>query len=547
MLKIINNITSKFSLTVKFIPPIVGAILLSMASGALFLISEAKDSTEQQLNIAKQAFQAEQNHAQQALNNALKSKSDSIGRFMAKTATDFIISYDFTALTQFQEEATKDPDVSYSAYLKPDKTPFTAFKKSPDNKQILEYTYPIISEGETIGYVLLGMSKKSIEGGMISAQKRINSAIQDAQGTANKSRDRFIAIMLIDIIAIIIIVSTVVFLLFHFHIVKPLRNTQKLIKGLAEGEGDLTVSLPVNNSDEINTLHLHINAFIGSLRNMISIIVGEVQHLEQQSSTLHQQSSEMSQSSFNLSQNTTQVATAMNQMSATVHEVSRSANEAAKAAENGRNEADHGFDVVKEAVTGIGNLSSEVENAAGVITRLAEGSERISTVLDVINGIAEQTNLLALNAAIEAARAGEQGRGFAVVADEVRTLASRTHQSTLEIREMIDMVQNSTKDAVSAMSRGQEAATISVQQAEAVGSSLNTIIEKVSAISDMTTQIASAAEQQSCTAEEINKNLETINEITNDSASTANDTTTSSSEITEMTTRLNNLVGQFKI
>ena len=547
MLKIINNITCKFSLTAKFIPPIVGAILISMAAGALFLISEAENSTEQQLNIAKQAFQAEQNHAQQALNNALKSKSDSIGRFMAKTATDFIISYDFTSLTQFQEEATKDPDVSYSAYLKPDKTPFTAFKKSSSIKQILEYTYPIISEDETIGYVLLGMSKQSIEGGMISAQKRINSAIQDAQETANQSRDRFISIMLIDIIAIILIVSTVVFILFHFHIVKPLRNTKNLIKGLAEGEGDLTVSLPVNNTDEINTLHLHINAFIGSLRNMISIIVGEVQHLEQQSSTLHNQSSEMSQSSFNLSQNTTQVATAMNEMSATVHEVSRSANEAAKAAENGRSEAGHGFDVVKEAVTGIGNLSNEVENASDVITRLAEGSENISTVLDVINGIAEQTNLLALNAAIEAARAGEQGRGFAVVADEVRTLASRTHQSTLEIREMIDMVQNSTKDAVSAMSRGKDAATISVQQAEAVGSSLNTIIEKVSAISDMTTQIASAAEQQSCTAEEINKNLETINEISNDSASTANDTTASSSEITEMTTRLNNLVGQFKI
>jgi len=547
MFNLLNTITSKFNLSAKFIPPIVAAILISMSAGALFMISEAKNSSEQQLGIAKQAFQAEQGHAQSALNNALKSKSDSIGRFMSKTAVDFIISYDFTSLTQFQAEASKDPDVSYSAYLKPDKTPFTAFKKPETANKISEYTYPIVSEGENIGYVLLGMSNKSIENGIISAQKRIDSAIQSAQDASKGSMDRFITIMIVDIVAIILIVSTIVFLLFHFHIVKPLRYTQNMIKGLAEGEGDLTVSLPVNNKDEINTLHLHINAFIESLRNMISIVVDEVRNLETQASTLHQQSSEMSQSSFDLSQNTTQVATAMNEMSATVHEVSRSATEAAKAAENGRQEADHGHEVVQTAVNGIGNLSSEVESAAEVITRLAEGSERISTVLDVINGIAEQTNLLALNAAIEAARAGEQGRGFAVVADEVRTLASRTHESTLEIREMIDMVQNSTQDAVSAMSRGKEAATVSVKQAEAVGESLNMIIEKVTAISDMSTQIASASEQQSCTAEEINRNVETINSISNLTANTANETTASSSEITEMTTRLNNLVGQFKI
>ena len=547
MFKVMNRLGNNFNLTTKFIPPIVVAILVTMIAGAMFLIAETKSSTEQQLSIAKQAFQEEQNQAQSALSMALKSKSDSIGRFMAKTASDFIISYDFTALTQFQAEATKDPDVAYSAYLKPDKTPFTAFKKNGDAKQIIEYSYPIISEDETIGHVLLGMSTKSIKDGTASAQLRIDAAIQSAQSASDKSLDRFVTIMMVDIVAIIVIVSSIVYFLFLFYIVKPLRNTQSLIKGLAEGEGDLTVSLPVNNKDEINTLHVYINAFIESLRNMISIIAGEVNHLEDQSNTLHQQSSEMSQSSFDLSQNTTMVATAMNQMSATVHEVARSATEAATAAENGRSEADHGHKVVKTAVNGISNLSNEVENAATVITRLAEDSERISTVLDVINGIAEQTNLLALNAAIEAARAGEQGRGFAVVADEVRTLASRTHESTLEIREMINMVQSSTHDAVSAMSRGQDAATVSVKQAEAVGESLNAIIEKVTAISEMSTQIACASDEQSSTAEEINRNVETINNISNMTANTANETTTSSSEITEMTTRLHSLVGQFKI
>lgn len=543
MFKALNN----FNLTIKFIPPIIAAILISMLVGAQFMINEAERSSHDQVAIAKNAFKAEQDHANQALNEALKSKSNSIGRFMSKTAVDFIISYDFTSLTQFQEEASKDPDVAFAAYLKPDKTAMTSFTKPEIAEQVIEYQFPIISEEETIGYVLLGMSKKSINDGIANAQQRIDSAIQSAQLAADNSMTRFMTIMSIDMVAIVTIVTVVIFLLFKINIVKPLNETRQLIKGLAEGEGDLTVSLPVKNKDEINTLHVHINAFIGSLRDMIRTIAGEISHLDKEAGTLNQHSSEMSQNSGNLNNITTQVATAMNEMSATVQEVARSSSEAAQAAEAGRSEASQGQDVVKTAINGIATLSNEVENAAAVITKLAENSERIGIVLDVINGIAEQTNLLALNAAIEAARAGEQGRGFAVVADEVRTLASRTHESTLEIREMIDMVQNSTKDAVGAMTQGQDAAKTSVSQAEAVGESLRTIIERVTVISDMSTQIASAAEQQSCTTEEINRNVETINEISTTTSVTADETAQSSSDITAMAQRLNNLVNQFKI
>jgi len=547
MFKLANSLGNKLNLTAKFIPPIMASILVTMIIGAVFVISEAENSTREQLRIAKTSFQAEQKHASTELTRALKSKSDSIGRFMSKTAIDFIISYDFTSLTQFQAEASKDPDVAYAAYLKPDKSPMTAFKKTTGDMSIVEYRYPIINEGETIGYVLLGMSKKTMNDGIAQSEKRIAAAIALVKSSADSSLKRFFTIMGIDMLAIVIVVAIVMFMLFQFNIVRPLRNTQKLIQGLSAGEGDLTVHLPVKNKDEINTLHLHINNFIESLRNMIDIIASEVKLLDKQSGTLKLQSTEMSQSSFDLSQHTTQVATAMSEMSATVQEVAHSAAGAAEAAENGRQEADTGQNVVRTSIAGIANLSSEVENAATVITKLAEGSEHISTVLDVINGIAEQTNLLALNAAIEAARAGEQGRGFAVVADEVRTLASRTHDSTLEIREMINMVQQSTHEAVNAMSKGQNAAKLSVDQSEAVGESLRSIINKVSEISDMTTQIASAAEQQSCTTEEINQNIETINMITSTTSETAANTAESSTEITEMASRLNSLVGQFKI
>lgn len=547
MFNSISKLTAKFGLTTKFIPPIIAAVLVSMIIGALFMINEAQRANEVQLTIAESAFKAEQEHANDALNKALKSKADSIGRFMSKTAVDFILSYDFTALTQFQAEASKDTDVAFAAYLKPDESAMAAFDKPESAHKILEFKYPIVNEGDTIGYVLLGMTTKSINEGTARAQKRIDAAIMSAKDSSADSMTRFMTIISIDMIAIVAIVTLVIYFLFQINIVRPLRQTRTLIKGLAEGEGDLTVHLPVHNKDEINTLHVHINAFIESLHAMIESIVAEVKRLDDESAILQGHSNEMSTNADRLNDNTTQVATAMNEMSATVQEVARSSAEAATAAENGREEANQGKDVVKTAINGIASLSSEVENAADVITKLAENSERISTVLDVINGIAEQTNLLALNAAIEAARAGEQGRGFAVVADEVRTLASRTHESTLEIREMIDMVQSSTQDAVKAMSQGQDAAKASVEQAKAVGTTLQSIIDKVTVISDMSTQIASAAEQQSSTTEEINKNIVTINEISGNTSVTSSETNQSSSEITDMASRLNNLVSKFKI
>jgi len=244
---------------------------------------------------------------------------------------------------------------------------------------------------------------------------------------------------------------------------------------------------------------------------------------------------------------TSQVVAAMNEMTATVQEVARNATEAASAASSADSAAAEGKRVVIGTMSAIESLSSEINAAANVIGQLEKDSENIGTVLDVIKGIAEQTNLLALNAAIEAARAGEQGRGFAVVADEVRTLASRTQQSTQEIQEMIEKLQVGAQSAVKVMDESRAKAEDSVTQAASAASSLETITNSVSLINDMNTQIATAAEQQSAVAEEINKNILNISDIVDRTADGASQTSTASDELANLAIQLQQLVNQFKV
>ncbi|KJH87794.1 chemotaxis protein [Pseudomonas fluorescens] len=330
-------------------------------------------------------------------------------------------------------------------------------------------------------------------------------------------------------------------------IARPLKQMVAMLDDIAQGEGDLTRRLTSDRADELGAIAKGFNTFLGKLQGMITQVVTSVQSVSDSSEHTADIAIRTNQGVHKQMSEIDQVATAVHEMTATAQDVARNATQAAQAASHADQAASQGMQIVRDTSTSIGALAVEIGKAVGVVQTLAKDSENINAILTAIRGIAEQTNLLALNAAIEAARAGEQGRGFAVVADEVRNLAQKTQQATEEIQSMIQQLQQGTRDVVRVMEDSQHRTDESVQHAAKAAQALETITQAVSVINDMNTQIASAAEEQSAVADDINRNVINIGQVANEVASGADESSAASAGLTKLAEQQRRLINQFKV
>jgi methyl-accepting chemotaxis protein len=349
------------------------------------------------------------------------------------------------------------------------------------------------------------------------------------------------------VVALVLVFLAIGYLYGGFYV-----STRATLKGFGNtldqvAAGDMTVRVKVNSQDELGELGQVFNATVAKIRDLIELVGQTVTEVERQADRVELVSGESSQAVSAQRGQIEQVAAAMNQMSATAQEVARSAAAAVGSAQSVNDETVNGRAMVESQVGSIQRLASEIDQSVNVINQLAADSASISQVLDVIKGIAGQTNLLALNAAIEAARAGEQGRGFAVVADEVRNLAKRTHQSTEEIEQMIGRLQSGVGATVTAMNGSHQMVESTVSQSAQVQHALENILGAVGMIVDQNQQIAAAAEQQTAVAHDIDMNIVEINQAGERTAEGAVQTEQASRELSDQVARLKELISAFRV
>lgn len=381
------------------------------------------------------------------------------------------------------------------------------------------------SVGDTLGVLSVSIPMANVHEAMLGSLKRTGGLL----------------------VSIIVASLVMVYFLLHKFILAPLGQLNAITQDIAAGEGDLTKRVPVTGKDELGELAGNVNQFIEKLQRAIRRVGEVTDQVASASAELSATADEMAKGADTQTQRMAQSATAVEEMTMTASEVARNSQEAANIAFETTKTAQSGHSVVEETVAGMQQLSEAVGQSATIIITLGKSSDQIGEIVRVIEDIADQTNLLALNAAIEAARAGEQGRGFAVVADEVRKLAERTTKATKEIGDMIRQIQKDTKSAVSSMEEGTGKVTSGVELASKTGDALTRIQEMVQSTASMIQQIAGAAEEQSTATRQIASDLETVAQVTRESSSGSSESAKASHDLSILATELQSIVGNFRV
>ena len=405
------------------------------------------------------------------------------------------------------------------------------------------------ADSQAASELSFGVSEEQFEAmrGAIDKLGEMDDAAANAEGLAAIELGKAISLQQGAIVAFGLIVCLLLVLGFPVLVTKPLHDLLNRIEQIADGDGDLRVRLEVLSSDELGRLSDAFNRFLDKLQPLIKEVGRVTEEVESSAKSLAGMAIANDRLISSEHAAVDQVSTAATQMSSAVNEVARNAQNAADAARNAEVQSRDGAQVVSATINSIRQLAQEVESASVTIQALEQEATNIGAVLAVIRGIAEQTNLLALNAAIEAARAGEQGRGFAVVADEVRALAARTQDSTKDIQTMIERLQVGVQNAVKATNAGSSKARESVDQAAGVDQALTDTSDSVQRINDMTAQIATACEEQSSVTEEIARNITDIRDLSNKASKTSEQSAQASQRLSELSHDLAKLVGRFRV
>ena len=516
------------------------------------LIESKKDSLK---NIVESAITTAQEANQRNLSKeALKNEILNRLRAINYEGGNYVFVYERAPAPHNFKNLAYNPDPSKEGLVSPDNTKLQGLLSDlfsvaeSSNKEFYSYEWPNPTNNgaveNKISYATtLPEFDFMIGTGLYTSD--ITAMVREAEAQLNKNIKNTLFILIGSTLGVILF-SLIIGYIVSRTVTKPIQNVITTMSDIANGEGDLTARLPEQGTDELSQLGKEFNTFTSKIQSIIKEVDSTTHQVASSSEELSSVAKETRENIEQQNSETDQIASAINQMAATIHQISKNANEVQSHSTDADRLSKEGGKTMASSQETIHKLSDSIVESTKVIESLASRSNEIQSILDVIHDVTEQTNLLALNAAIEAARAGEHGRGFAVVADEVRQLARRSDDSASKIRDMIDGFINESTNAVNIMKTSKGLSDETVERINYAADSLKTIERSVEEITDQITQIAAGSEQQSQVAEEVNQNIVRIVEAAQNSKNGIDQTSLSSQELAQLAENLKSLVEQFK-